>query len=335
MLRDRNRALRAITRTVAAVTLLGGLVLAVPANATSTTQASDDSVPSRTVSMPDGSTITISPTGDARRTSAKGKLIAETMLPISAGTSALGSWAPTDVQVRTRFTQLANAGKTTDVLAVLSGSTSVTGAPVTGGRRAAVTSTNTVNAAFAKLGADSITPMFGQVPAAQVQQLNTDARTQLGNSAVDLSKAIVIHLHGGDPTKAAATLRATPGIAYAEPDQVISTESTGGPALPASAGQATAPPISGLPSNYGLASSLQSFLNAGGVDAEGAYSTLQSRFGQLPGAGELITNVSIGDLTDQSMADAGDNYVKSYGPTTIVQNGQRYLDLPSMPLIPT
>ena len=67
----------------------------------------------------------------------------------------------------------------------------------------------------------------------------------------------------------------------------------------------------------------------------GAYSLLQNRFGQLPGAGEVITNVSIGDLTDQTMADAGDPYVQFFGPTTIVQNGQRYLDLPSMPLIPT
>ena len=53
----------------------------------------------------------------------------------------------------------------------------------------------------------------------------------------------------------------------------------------------------------------------------------------VPGTGEVITNVSIGDLTDQAMADAGDPYVQSNGPTTIVQNGQRYLDLPSMPLI--
>ena len=343
MLRDRTRALRAITLTVAAITTLGGLALASPATAA---QASDDSagsasapapVPNRTVSMPDGSTITITPTGDARRVSAQGKLIAETMLPVSPGSSALGdSWAPTDAQVRARFTQLANATRATDVVAVLSGSTAVTGAPLAGGLRAAVTSTGTVNAAFAKLDADSVSPMFGQLPATQVQQLTTDARTQLGTSAIDLSKVVIVHLHGDDPATAAATLRATPGISYAEPDQVISTESTGGTALPAAAGNSAVPAQNnGLPDNYGLTSSLQSFLNAGGVDAEGAYSTMQSRFGQLPGAGELVTNVSIGDLTDQSMADAGDGYVKTYGPTTVVQNGQRYLDLPSMPLIPT
>src|SRR5258705_2068 len=54
-----------------------------------------------------------------------------------------------------------------------------------------------------------------------------------------------------------------------------------------------------------------------------------------PGPSQISTNVSVGDLTAQSMADTGDAYVQAYGPTTIVQNGQRYLDLPSMPLIPT
>ncbi|TFV33773.1 hypothetical protein E4K10_40305 [Streptomyces sp. T1317-0309] len=45
--------------------------------------------------------------------------------------------------------------------------------------------------------------------------------------------------------------------------------------------------------------------------------------------------MSIGDLTDQSMADDGDSYVRSNGPTTVLKDGQRYLDLPSMPFIPT
>src|SRR5262249_19029264 len=134
-----------------------------------------------------------------------------------------------------------------------------------------------------------------------------------------------------------------------EPDRPITTMSTTPTPLPSSvvtnvrgiakrtrAGSALdASPATGLPTNFGLTSSLQSFLNAGGTDAMGAYSLLQKRFGQLPGQGEVITNVSIGDLTDQSMAESGDGYVSVFGPTTIVQNGQRYLDLPSMPLIPT
>jgi len=92
---------------------------------------------------------------------------------------------------------------------------------------------------------------------------------------------------------------------------------------------------SGLPDNYGISSSLESWMNSGGVDALGAYSDLATGYHKLPGQGEIITNVCVGDLTDQAMADAGDGYVQQYGPTTVVQNGQRYLDMPSMPLIPT
>lgn len=282
--------------------------------------------------MPDGSTITVAPDGDARRVSRQGKLIAETMLPISPGTSALGDWAPGDDAVRTRFDQLAATTHTTDVLAILASGTTVTGAPLEKSERAAVTSSGAVNATFAKLSADSVTPLL---PTSQAQQLTTDARARLGSTAVDLSEAVVVHLHGGDATSAAAALRATPGVTFAEPDETVSTMSTTPSPLPSWANAARTTTTQGLPSNYGLTSSLQSFLNANGVDAEGAYSELENRYHQLPGAGEIVTNVSIGDLTDQSMADAGDDYVKTYGPTTIVRDGQRYLDLPSMPLIPT
>ena len=62
---------------------------------------------------------------------------------------------------------------------------------------------------------------------------------------------------------------------------------------------------------------------------------MTSSLGQLPGQGEVITNVSIGDLIDLPMANSDDNYARAVGPTTVVEDGQRYLDLPSMPLIPT
>jgi hypothetical protein len=340
MPRYRPRALRGLVLALTAGTALGGVVLAGPADAAQ--DPSPAAAQDRTVAMPDGSTVTIAPDGDARRTSRQGTLLAETMLPISPGASALGdSWAPDDNAVRVRFTQLASAAASTDVLAVLSDTTSVTGAPVAGhqaaGMRAAVTSNGSVNATFAKLAADSVTPLFGRLPATDVRQLAGAARSKLGSNAVDLTKAVVVHLHGGDATAAADALRATPGVAFAEPDRAVAPMSTDPKPLPAWAGTRathTAPGTS-TPANYGLTSSLQSFLNANGVDAEGAYSELESRFHQLPGTGEVITNVSIGDLTDQGMADAGDGYVQAYGPTTVVRNGQRYLDLPSMPLIPT
>ncbi|MER6464119.1 S8 family serine peptidase [Streptomyces sp. NPDC001228] len=91
----------------------------------------------------------------------------------------------------------------------------------------------------------------------------------------------------------------------------------------------------GLPANDGLGTSFQSYLNAQGVDAAGAFADADTYLHALPGAGQIVTNVSIGDLTDQSMADNGDDYVRAYGPTTVIKNGRRYLDEPSMPLIPT
>ena len=90
-----------------------------------------------------------------------------------------------------------------------------------------------------------------------------------------------------------------------------------------------------LPANGALGSSFDSYLNAQGVDAVGMFADDAKYLKAMPGAGEIITNVSVGDLTDQSMADAGDTYVQENGPTTIIENGQRYLDIPTLPLIPT
>lgn len=147
------------------------------------------------------------------------------------------------------------------------------------------------------------------------------------------------------PATAVARLATVPGVARVELDRYVTGMSTPPTPLPtslidtaakqASAFKRTAVSGATLPSNYGLTSSLESWLNAGGVNTMGAYQQLMGRYGQLPGTGEIVTNVSIGDLTDQSMADAGDGYVQYYGPTTIISNGQRYLDLPSLPLIPT
>jgi hypothetical protein len=137
----------------------------------------------------------------------------------------------------------------------------------------------------------------------------------------------------------AAELAKTPGVAYAMPDEYVSSMQTAATPVPAAAGSVHVPAAttsvataSGLPTNYAVSTSLQAMLNSGGIDALGAYATLDKDYGQLPGTGEIITNVSVGDLTDSSMHDPE---VAADGPTTVVQNGQRYLDIPSMPLIPT
>ena len=228
--------------------------------------------------------------------------------------------------------------------------------------RAAHTTDGRVNSALRLVGASSAEALLDGVPAARIAGLSSAAGRRLGPQAVDLTRLYVMKV-GDGAADAARRLRATPGVAFAEPDFYVSAMDTNPVPLPGwvaksaarmpapsasapragsaggSTGSAGATPAGGsagaLPDNFGLASSLQSYLNSSGVDVAGAYADIAARFGQIPGHGENITNVSIGDLTDQSMADSGDSYVQFFGPTTVVQDGQRYLDYPSLPLIPT
>ncbi len=233
------------------------------------------------------------------------------------------------------------------VIAVLSGA-SVTGSRLRADSTmlAPKTSSAVVNTALSRLGATSIQPLFGGLSSASAQTLTSSARQKIGASALNLGNIVVVHVTKGSATAAAKTLAATSGVSFAEPDRYVETMDTGGQTLttgstgstgikatPLKAAdvKAVTPGAAALPTNYGLESSFESYLNAQGVDVGGAYATLQQKFGQLPGTGETITNVSVGDLTDASMDDGE---VAEYGPTTILQNGQRYLDLPSMPLIP-
>ncbi|WP_153546721.1 S8 family serine peptidase [Streptomyces sp. RB17] len=233
------------------------------------------------------------------------------------------------------------------VLVVLGSTTQVTGKSL--GKqhnlqvRTPLTSDTAVNTALHRANAVSMRPLVPGLTAAQAQRLRSAARAKLGSGAIDLSKVQVVKLAGGDTATAARMLAATSGVSYAEPDQTVSPMNTGSIPLPSSVSATAGKPgasaegqdsgatgSDGVPGNAALGNSLQSFLNAGGVDATGAFGLLRQKFDQLPGTGETITNVSVGDLTDKSTPNLGPT-----GPTTVVQDGQRYLDIPTMPLIPT
>lgn len=211
------------------------------------------------------------------------------------------------------------------VLVTLNAGTAVTGAPVPGtkvGARGAQTNSAQMNTLLRRFGAKSMRPLV------------SGAATGTG-----LGQSYVLQTGERDSAAVARSLRTAPGVALAEPDRYVNTMNTGGTALPKTTLKSfqktrkqAAP--SALPANDTVANSAQAFLNSGGVNAMGAFALLQEH-GQQPGQGQIVTNVSIGDLTDQSMADAGDAYVQGNGPTTVIKDGQRYLDLPSMPLIPT
>ncbi|MGW0080341.1 S8 family serine peptidase [Streptomyces sp. NPDC003393] len=232
------------------------------------------------------------------------------------------------------------------VLVTLDPTTSVTGHPVAGTRQAArvpKTSSPDLDAKLRSVGATSLRPLFPGLSSSAAADVTSSARSRLGDDAADLSRTYVLQTGRRDSAAVARALRGTPGVSYAEPDRYVNTMNSGARPLPSAVTKAaravSAEPAPGtdpasVPRNFGLATSAQALLNAGGVDAAGAFSLL-GHYGQQPGDGETITNVCIGDLTDQSMADGGDDYVRSNGPTTVVKDGRRYLDLPSMPLIPT
>jgi Subtilase family len=271
--------------------------------------------------------------------------------PASPGTGpghpALGTrWSPGSGRTTANSRTGAVPGR---LLVTLDGSTSLTGRTVGGAAPAARTprtSSAALNSRLHALGASSFTPLFPHLPAATAQSLTGAARSRLAGAAVDLSRTFVVKVADHDSARAARRLAGAPGVANVEPQRYVTAMNTGAQRLtttPAAAGRHRAAagepaPAQGspaLPANYGLVSSAQAHLNAGGTDAVGAFTLLGGSHHQLPGQGETITNVSVGDLTDQSMADAGDGYVRAHGPTTVLEDGHRYLDLPSMPLIPT
>src|SRR5215831_6004345 len=231
----------------------------------------------------DGSNVTLGADGLGVRTDARGRQHPFSMV-LPQARSPLGDHpGPSRDALISRLSAPRRQGATGDVVLGLP-TAQLDGAPVGHGRRAAHTTDARVNAALHRVGATAAAPLT------------------MGDTYL---------VHVSQPPRAAATLRATPGVSFAEPDQYASTTDTDAVPLP---------------------SSLQSYLNAGGVDLSGAYTDITNRLHQLPGTGEIVTNVSLGDLTDQSM---NDSYVNQFGPTTVVQNGQRYLDYPSLPMIPT
>ncbi|MDR2984380.1 MAG: S8 family serine peptidase, partial [Nocardiopsaceae bacterium] len=294
-----------------------------------------------------GSSVTLQPSGLGTITEPHGRNPRPFATVLPQGHSALRDTpGPSTAALARQFSLPARSGDAGDVVMALTSGV-FNGRPVKSGpgpHSVTAHSTNSgVNAALRKVGAVAASALFGGTPRSRLDMLTNAARNKIGQRAVDLGQVYLVQV-AGNPAQAARVLGATPGVSLAEPDEYVSAMTTNpvplpgwvrGAASPNSARRFATSNAAGLPANFGFRSSLQSYLNANGVDLAGGYADIQQRLHQLPGQGEIITNVSLGDLTDESMAEAGDPYVKDFGPTTIVSNGQRYLDYPSLPLIPT
>jgi hypothetical protein len=217
------------------------------------------------------------------------------------------------------------------------------------------TSAAAVSKAQAGLGVDRSRPMFAGAARQKMATLRNKAQQHLGHALLDYPDARVLHVTKTSVAAAVTRLRANPDVTFAEPNWTVRPTDT--PSVPISAAAlrqarqrsaaaaaqakkaATAATAPGVPDNFTLTSSAQSMLNRPANDVVPAYAALAKDYGQLPGQGEIITNVSLGTLDDASAATTpGDpcaGFVSAFGPTTEVMNGQRYIDWPSMPLIPT
>jgi hypothetical protein len=216
------------------------------------------------------------------------------------------------------------------------------------------TSAAAVSKAQAGLGVYRSRPMFTGAARQRMLTMRNAAQQHLGHALLDYPDARVLHVTKTSVAAAVARLRANPDVTFAEPNWTVRPTDT--PSVPISAAAlrqarlrsaaaaaqakkaATAATAPGVPDNFTLTSSAQSMLNRPANDVVPAYAALAKDYGQLPGQGEIITNVSLGTLDDASAAtNPGDpcaGFVSAFGPTTEVINGQRYIDWPSMPLIP-
>ncbi|MBV8581452.1 MAG: S8 family serine peptidase, partial [Candidatus Eremiobacteraeota bacterium] len=218
----------------------------------------------------------------------------------------------------------------------------------------AFTNDQRTNLTLMQLGVDRAERLFAQADRGTLGALRARAEARTRRSLVAFDNAYALHVGASSVEQAVRTLRADPNVAYAAPDYAVSSMLAERRAVPAEAvkevagfhrathtfGRATrgvGAALPSLPTNSAIGVSLQAMLNAPGVDAVAAFDEIAQRFGQLPGTGEIITNIGLGDVTDSSEAtNTNDPCAASAAaePTTHLIGGQHYLDVPSMPLIP-
>lgn len=210
-----------------------------------------------------------------------------------------------------------------------------------------------VNRAFAKIGVSNVQRMLSSLDRSRLSSMHSAAQAAVGRPLLNIANAYRVTMQYSSVEQALADLRKVQSIAYAGPDWAVSPMHTQPVPMPDAQKQQlrsmnfsklrqaaevrtqSAVTDSAIPQNFSVVSSLQSMLNSSGIDALAAYDEIETKFHQLPGAGEIITNVSVGDIT--AVGDTGelcDLELKGLGPMTDVINGQRYLNLPGMPLIP-
>jgi len=343
----RSRHARFVTVSLAFGVLLVGQ--AMPAAARGATSPAASTAPriAYTLNLPAGQTATVFANGVAAVFSKDRKKVEFRTYPVTPRHDEIASSTglPDKAHLIADLAAGAAAPYADARVLVVFGSGVTASSDVVSGRGAAFTNDPTTNAIMASLGVDRSERLFRNFSRDTLAQMRGNAQAALGTPLVDFSNAYRLHLTGASVRQAVSALLQSPAVVYASPDfRVASTESSpipipAGTVPPVAPGAGQPPSSTSIPQNYAVSSSAQSLLNAPSTDAAAAFDEIDRQFRQLPGQGEIVTNVSLGDLDDASAAsnpkDPCNFFASVFGPTSVVIGGQRYLNWPSMPLIPS
>jgi hypothetical protein len=202
----------------------------------------------------------------------------------------------------------------------------------TAGTQAASSDIAALNSTLSQLKASSVKQLFTNIPADQLAQARAQAMAATGQYVTDFTQVYQIsydpQINSGD---AANDLAQSKLISSAMPDWIFhkptdpskQSKSQRKAALKAmTRARAAAQPnpnAAALPKNAGYITDAQSYQDAASNNVTGAASMILKKFGQQPGQGENVTNISLGNVTNQS---------------TQLINGQRYIVQGGYPRIP-
>lgn len=185
--------------------------------------------------------------------------------------------------------------------------------------------TDRVNRILAGLHATSVSHLFTNIPANKLEAARAKAMRATGRYLTDLTQMYRVTFAKSINDGEAANRLQTSGLVWtALPDmryKVPRHDTVTAPAgpTPVSADNA-ALTASTLPPNYSYATDGQSYHDAASNNLTGGVTAIAKAFGQQPGQGETITNISLGTIDDTS---------------TVLEGGQRFLEQSGFPKIPT
>jgi hypothetical protein len=192
--------------------------------------------------------------------------------------------------------------------------------------------TRRVNTILAGLHATSLRHLFTNIPAAQLEAARARAMKSSGRYLTDLTQVYQVtfdpSINDGDAANRLASSglvwTAMPDIKYSVPvhdekGAATSTSTASKLLNRTTKAAASTADAAALPVNYSYLTDGQSYYDAASNDVTGAITELAKTFHKTPGQGEYITNISLGTIDDSS---------------TVVENGQRYLEQTGFPRIP-